>query len=155
MFPDTLSLIKSVQLIVIFIFCTIHCYPHSLNFENPFAQKCYIFGLDVSILTSPSIPIAIDSWKKYLENINKAVAAYKDCPNEKIGCFKRQIDVDLKIWKDKGGIPKEDFDNALNRKAGEHYQIINHKLYRQEDCIFPFRYFFSYLCILRTIKYIG
>ena len=74
-----------------------------------------------------------------MKNIEEAVANYKGCPDEKIGCYKSQIEKDLKIWEDKGGIKKTDFDKAINRQTGEHYQIINHKLYRQDNCIFPFR----------------
>eukprot|EP00794_Sanderia_malayensis_P006115 gene6115-6819_t len=80
-----------------------------------------------------------DSWKRYIDNINKAKTEFKECPNEKIGCFKKQIERDLKLWKDKGGIEKRDFDEALARQSGVHYQIINHKLYRENDCIFPAR----------------
>ncbi len=80
-----------------------------------------------------------DSWRTYLEKINTSLANYKECPNEKIGCFKKQIEKDLKLWKEKGGITKDDLENAISRKAGVHYQIINHKLYREDDCIFPFR----------------
>ena len=58
----------------------------------------------------------------------------------KIGCYKNQIEADFKIWEDKGGIEKSDLDKAIKRKLGEHYQIINHRLYRQENCIFPFRF---------------
>ena len=47
------------------------------------------------------------------------------------------MDEDLVIWKD--GIPKEKFDDALRRNLGVHYQIINHKLYRDSECMFPFR----------------
>lgn len=47
------------------------------------------------------------------------------------------IDEDLKVWEDKGGISKEDIESAKPR--GAHYQIINHKLYRENDCMFPAR----------------
>ena len=81
-----------------------------------------------------------DSWKLYLKNIEDANKNYKGCPNEKIGCFRQQIDDDLSFWEKKGGIKKETFENAIQRQVGEHYQIINHKLYRkQKDCMFPFR----------------
>ena len=42
---------------------------------------------------------------------------------------------DLKPYKK--GITKKDIENVLNR--GTKYQIIDHKLYRQEDCMFPSR----------------
>ena len=45
------------------------------------------------------------------------------------------IDHDLEVWKN--GIERREFDHAQGH--GTHYQIINHKLYREEDCMFPFR----------------
>ena len=47
------------------------------------------------------------------------------------------IDDDLRIWKERGGISKSDFDMTDGR--GVHYQIINHKLYREDECMFSFR----------------
>eukprot|EP00112_Aurelia_sp_Birch-Aquarium-sp1_P019170 Seg4690.1 transcript_id=Seg4690.1/GoldUCD/mRNA.D3Y31 product="Protein O-glucosyltransferase 1" protein_id=Seg4690.1/GoldUCD/D3Y31 len=93
-----------------------------------------------------------ESWKTYLKNIEEAVANYKGCPDEKIGCYKSQIEKDFKIWEDNGGIKKIDFDKAINRQTGEHYQIINHKLYRQDNCIFPFRCKGNEHFILKIIK---
>lgn len=48
------------------------------------------------------------------------------------------IDSDLAVWEKKGSIPEEEFKAV--KKRGVHYQIINHKLYREEACMFPFRY---------------
>lgn len=45
------------------------------------------------------------------------------------------LDNDLSTWEE--GIRRSDFDAAIDR--GTHYQIINHKLYRQTECMFPFR----------------
>ena len=47
------------------------------------------------------------------------------------------IDSDLEVWKKEGGITAEKFKEAKN--LGTHYQIINHKLYREDDCMFPAR----------------
>ncbi|XP_020606070.1 protein O-glucosyltransferase 1-like [Orbicella faveolata] len=81
--------------------------------------------------------IAKESWKKYLHKIDKATANYQDCSNKKCACYSDVIDDDLRIWKERGGIKKSDFDNTDGR--GVHYQIINHKLYRENNCMFPFR----------------
>ena len=43
----------------------------------------------------------------------------------------------MSVWEKAGGIQKEQFDKAKNR--GTLYQIINHRLYRQNECMFPFR----------------
>ncbi|KAK3750103.1 hypothetical protein QZH41_010842, partial [Actinostola sp. cb2023] len=77
------------------------------------------------------------SWQVYLDNINNAVAKYQDCSNKNCGCYSDVIDKDLSFWKDKGGITKQDFDAASGK--GTHYQIINHRLYREEECMFLFR----------------
>ncbi|KAM7439851.1 Protein O-glucosyltransferase 1 [Porites harrisoni] len=80
---------------------------------------------------------AKESWKTYLSKIEKATSQYTDCTNKKCACYSDVIDDDLRVWRDKGGITKSDFDEAAGR--GVHYQIINHKLYREKDCMFPFR----------------
>ena len=79
----------------------------------------------------------LESWKTYLRKIEKATSQYEDCTNKKCGCYSDVIDDDLRVWKDKAGITKSDFDEAAGR--GVHYQIINHKLYREKECMFPFR----------------
>ena len=50
--------------------------------------------------------------------------------------FHSVLEDDLAVWKN--GITKEKFDSAKSK--GTHYQIINHKLYREEKCMFPARY---------------
>jgi hypothetical protein len=47
------------------------------------------------------------------------------------------IDADLEVWEKKGSIPADVFTQP--RKRGVHYQIVSHKLYREEQCNFPFR----------------
>jgi len=44
---------------------------------------------------------------------------------------------DLEPFEKLGGITKDQFDRS--RSQGTHYQIISHKLYREDDCMFPFR----------------
>lgn len=56
------------------------------------------------------------------------------------GCYKNVIEEDLKLWRDKGGITKLDFDKAKKETRGTHYQIINHKLFRENDCMFEARF---------------
>ncbi|XP_060565583.1 protein O-glucosyltransferase 1-like [Ruditapes philippinarum] len=74
-------------------------------------------------------------WKKYLDKIETAVANYKDCVQDDCSCHSSIIDNDLEVWKD--GISKEELEAAKPR--GAHYQIINHKLYREDSCMFPAR----------------
>lgn len=47
------------------------------------------------------------------------------------------IEEDLAPWKN--GITEEVFNTAKSNNYGSHYQIVNHKLYREEGCMFPAR----------------
>ncbi|KAK2547994.1 Protein O-glucosyltransferase 1 [Acropora cervicornis] len=67
-----------------------------------------------------------DSWKSYLDKIDQAVAQYEDCLNKKCACYSDVVDDDLRIWKDRGGISKSEFDDTAGH--GVHYQVIDHKL---------------------------
>jgi len=53
-------------------------------------------------------------------------------------CDDSVMNDDLEPFEKLGGITKKQFDNSRSR--GTHYQIINHRLYREEDCMFPFRF---------------
>uniref|UniRef100_H2YN43 Glycosyl transferase CAP10 domain-containing protein n=1 Tax=Ciona savignyi TaxID=51511 RepID=H2YN43_CIOSA len=77
-----------------------------------------------------------NKWQKYLDAITKATQEYTPCGGN-CTCHADVITSDLQIWKDRGGIFKEDMDRGLARAV--HYQVINHKLYRQDKCTFPAR----------------
>lgn len=47
------------------------------------------------------------------------------------------LEEDLAPWKN--GITEEVFNTAKSNNYGSHYQIVNHKLYREEGCMFPAR----------------
>ena len=79
----------------------------------------------------------LDRWSNYKEKIGKAVRDYKRC--DRADCFKLQRRSDFRFWVDNGGIKESDFLHARDRKLGEHYQIIDKKLYRTKSCIFPSR----------------
>ncbi|GFO43582.1 protein o-glucosyltransferase 1 [Plakobranchus ocellatus] len=76
-------------------------------------------------------------WSHYTERIDQAVSAYRDCKNEPCSCYERVLERDLRVWNEKGGITDKNLKAAI--PYGVHYQIIKHKLYRQDDCMFPFR----------------
>lgn len=79
-------------------------------------------------------------WSHYLEMIDHAVSAYKDlddCSGEPCSCYNRVLEKDLSVWREEKGISEERLKSAI--PFGVHYQIIDHKLYRQDDCMFPFR----------------
>uniref|UniRef100_A0A914WRT2 Glycosyl transferase CAP10 domain-containing protein n=1 Tax=Plectus sambesii TaxID=2011161 RepID=A0A914WRT2_9BILA len=71
-------------------------------------------------------------WQPYLHAIGAAMAQYKECPDQNCSCFQSQWESDLEPFKD--GIDRKMIEEAKDR--GVHYQIIDHKLYRQEKCMF-------------------
>ncbi|PBC26089.1 CAP10 family protein [Apis cerana cerana] len=75
-------------------------------------------------------------YNKYYNAIEEAEKDYKVCNNINNNCFKDVIINDLKPFKEKG-INKDLIDIAKIR--GTFYQIIQGKLYRQKDCMFPSR----------------
>lgn len=76
-------------------------------------------------------------WQYYLQMIKEANAEYKECNGVK--CYQKQKKDDFYHWIERGGIAKEEFQYAKLENLGEHYQIINHTLYRQSSCVFPAR----------------
>lgn len=76
-------------------------------------------------------------WEKYYDLIDEAMANHKECSSA--DCYTLQRRKDFKEWVNNGGITKEQFLNAKARRLGTHYQIIDHKLYREEKCIFEAR----------------
>ncbi|XP_075982107.1 O-glucosyltransferase rumi homolog [Anticarsia gemmatalis] len=72
---------------------------------------------------------------KLKEVINFAVEHYEPCKTTNCGCHKSVIEQDLLPFKD--GITKELFETA--KAKGTKYQIIDGKLYRENDCHFPAR----------------
>lgn len=75
-------------------------------------------------------------WNHYLEEIDKALKDYVPCTEDNCSCHADVIKRDLSLWED-SGIKREMLDGV--RERGTTYQIIDHKLYRSDKCIFPFR----------------
>lgn len=84
-------------------------------------------------------------WEKYYRLINdaKLKLEYEELhqdpsyPSIKCHTFLNNLESDLKPWQETG-ISKELIQHAT-KLTGVHYQIIGHKLYRQQDCMFPSR----------------
>ena len=80
------------------------------------------------------------SWERYSNLINSSLATYDECEAEGCGCYEGALDDDLRPWREEG------ITWAVFKAAREyapravHYQVIGHKLYRQENCVFEFRY---------------
>jgi len=77
-------------------------------------------------------------WSKYLKILNTALQEYKECESSNCSCYNSQIEEDLKPWK-KDGINAKLIKEAAKVSRMAHYQIINHKLYRSSDPMFPAR----------------
>ncbi|XP_076447396.1 protein O-glucosyltransferase 1-like [Babylonia areolata] len=77
-------------------------------------------------------------WSHYLKKITSAVELYTDCRQDDCSCHMSVMDADMAVWEEKGKIPTEVFQKDKARGT-VHYQIISHKLYREEFCMFPFR----------------
>ena len=60
--------------------------------------------------------------------------------------FNSVMNEDLEPFEKHGGITKEQFDRSRSR--GTHYQIISHRLYRENDCMFPFRLVVNHTLLL-------
>ncbi|XP_063708414.1 LOW QUALITY PROTEIN: O-glucosyltransferase rumi homolog [Culicoides brevitarsis] len=70
------------------------------------------------------------------QQINEAFEAYTPCQNgNNCSCYLPVINADLKPFSK--GIQKEML--MAIRDRGTKYQIFNHKLYREKDCLFPAR----------------
>ncbi|XP_014667627.1 PREDICTED: protein O-glucosyltransferase 1-like [Priapulus caudatus] len=75
-------------------------------------------------------------WSHYLEEIESALAKYEPCSQANCSCHKSVIEADLSLWVE-DGVRRDMLDQLKDR--GTTYQIIEHKLYREEKCMFPFR----------------
>ncbi|XP_063812965.1 protein O-glucosyltransferase 1 isoform X2 [Pseudophryne corroboree] len=74
-------------------------------------------------------------WHQYLNRIHKRVQSHTSCHND--ACYDWAIQQDLAPFT--SGISRDLMTNVLSRKLGTHYQIISHRLYREEECMFPAR----------------
>ncbi|XP_076636795.1 O-glucosyltransferase rumi homolog [Colletes latitarsis] len=77
-----------------------------------------------------------EQYNKYYRAIDEAEKTYESCNNTNNGCFRDVIISDLNPFREKG-IDKDLVNTAKNR--GTFYQIIQGKVYRQKDCMFPSR----------------
>ncbi|XP_037277396.2 O-glucosyltransferase rumi homolog [Rhipicephalus microplus] len=77
-------------------------------------------------------------WSGYLQAINKSLEEYVPCEEDdnQCSCHAPVIDDDLSPWS-KTGISAELVERSKPR--GVLYQVVNHKLYRSKECMFPFR----------------
>ncbi|XP_058042907.1 protein O-glucosyltransferase 1 isoform X1 [Ahaetulla prasina] len=76
-------------------------------------------------------------WKKFLVQIDEAEKNYSPCVKDNCECYQRVREQDLAPFQD--GISEKLLSEAISQKLGTHYQIIEKKLYREHDCMFPAR----------------
>lgn len=83
------------------------------------------------------------NWQKYYDLIEAAKHDYNDFDLNQINSnpcepYINLLETDLIHWNE-SGISEQLIEEALRLKRGVHYQIIDHKLYRDKDCMFPSR----------------
>eukprot|EP00088_Acartia_fossae_P005994 TRINITY_DN12730_c0_g1_i3.p1 TRINITY_DN12730_c0_g1~~TRINITY_DN12730_c0_g1_i3.p1 ORF type:complete len:411 (+),score=73.39 TRINITY_DN12730_c0_g1_i3:47-1279(+) len=81
-------------------------------------------------------------WQKYLDLISQAEQDYAPCTRDSSDCSTCHDDVihqDLAPFLAVGGITRDMMAVAANVSRVTKYQIIGNKLYRSEQCMFPFR----------------
>ncbi|XP_029637108.1 protein O-glucosyltransferase 1 [Octopus sinensis] len=79
-----------------------------------------------------------NKWQKYITLIEKANKNYKSCKQTNCSCHIQVLDDDLHVWEhEKKGISRAEMQAAKDK--GVYYQIIKNKLYREKECMFPFR----------------
>lgn len=78
-------------------------------------------------------------WLPYLKAINDSLETYVPCEeddSDNCSCHASVIDSDLEPWSSVG-ITAELVERSKPR--GVLYQVVNHRLYRTKECMFPFR----------------
>jgi len=74
-------------------------------------------------------------WTRILKKIEAASASYIPCSSENCTCHESVIKTDLAPFSK--GITLKMLDSVQDR--GSRYQVINHRLFREEACMFPAR----------------
>ncbi|KAG5852411.1 hypothetical protein ANANG_G00062120 [Anguilla anguilla] len=76
-------------------------------------------------------------WEKYIDKITQATRTYRPCSPHNCSCHLRVLQNDLRTFRD--GVSEEVMGDTVRRGIGTHYQVIEHKLYREQSCMFPAR----------------
>lgn len=72
---------------------------------------------------------------KYVALIQEALASYEPCQQANCSCHADVLKADLRPFQT--GITERMIERA--RSYGTRYQVVDHRLYRQKDCMFPAR----------------
>ncbi|CAL1278037.1 unnamed protein product [Larinioides sclopetarius] len=103
---------------------------------DAFQKDCHTDGREKETASHMYSSAGDEKWQDIIELINKANSSYEECTSESCSCYLSVMKDDLLPWQ-KDGITREDILESKNK--GTYYQIINHKLYRETECMFPFR----------------
>lgn len=76
-------------------------------------------------------------WQGYLDKVARDVQEYDPCGPHNCSCHLSVLENDLNPFR--GGLSEELMAATIQRGLGTHYQIIGHKLYREQNCMFPAR----------------
>jgi len=128
---------------LVFVCCCKFTYQASKDTEQEISGQCFVSDEGqcsgeekLKYSQDKNIDIKEEKWGKYIEQIEKAVKNYQKC--DESNCYFSQIISDLKPWS-KNGISEKLIKEASQIQRMSHYQIINHKLYRNNDPMFPAR----------------
>ncbi|XP_071759135.2 protein O-glucosyltransferase 1 [Centroberyx gerrardi] len=76
-------------------------------------------------------------WQRFREKISTAVEEHTPCSPANCSCHLSVLQDDLRPFKE--GVSEDLMAATIRRGVGTHYQIIGHKLYRENNCMFPAR----------------
>ncbi len=89
--------------------------------------------------------VSYEKWQKYYDLIRNAKQTFNELnvslnriDGNSCDCYLNLLENDLIHW-NKSGISEDLIEEAIRLKRGVHYQIIDHKLYREKECLFPSR----------------
>ncbi len=93
------------------------------------------------VLSSHSAPGHTGRWQRYLDLISSSLAAAGpegEPGDDGCGSYSSVIDEDLRVWRERGGVKWEEFQSVKDspHMRAVHYQVVDHQLYRQEECMF-------------------
>ncbi|KAB7494918.1 O-glucosyltransferase rumi-like protein [Armadillidium nasatum] len=140
--PQTYYFLQNFNSIFLCLILMLNSYVNGQNCKTiPHSEEC--FSVDEN-KSQPSYKYSKEQllfteantrWNDYNNEIEEALLNYTPCSPQKCSCHYGLIKKDLLEFSQ--GIQKQDIDEAKAR--GTLYQIINHHLFRDKDCMFPSR----------------
>ena len=113
-------------IICVLLVCVTANFEETCNTSND--KTCFNFDHDIKSKYTKDT-------NELLKHIQNAVDSYEPCIQNNCSCYSSVIKADLEPFQ--SGITKEMIDSISDK--GTRYQIIDHHLYRDADCMFPAR----------------